>query len=123
VKAKFQNPKSRSRFGFTILELEVAMVVFGIALMGICPLVVMCSKQLRKVEGQFSPQVTYYLVPVADHWTRKLGAAATLSTQAPSSTSSPALPAAVNDVQIQLLDKSLNSEVITVTASVQAVGS
>jgi type II secretory pathway pseudopilin PulG len=107
------------RVGFTILELEVAMVVFGIALMGVCPLVVMYSKQLRSIETRFNPQTTYYLVPVADHWTRKLGAAATMTTQAPPPTSPPVSPLPVNDVQVQSFDKSMTSQNVTVTVSVQ----
>jgi prepilin-type N-terminal cleavage/methylation domain-containing protein len=107
------------RAGFTILELEVAMVVFGIALMGICPLVVMYSKQLRKLEMRFNPQTIYYLVPSADVWARKLGAAASVATQDFTPTP-PAQPATVNDVQIQSLEKSIGSEIVTAHVSVQA---
>jgi hypothetical protein len=97
------------------------MVVFGIALMGVCPLLVMYSKQLRSVETRFHPQTTYYLVPVADLWTRKLGAAATMTTQAPPPNSPSVPPAPVNDVQVQSLDKSMTNQNVTVTVSVQPI--
>lgn len=69
--------------GFSLLELQIAFVVFGIALAGLCPLVVMQSKQLTKIDGWISPQNTYYLVPSSDAWTRKLGAVAMMQTQNP----------------------------------------
>jgi hypothetical protein len=112
--------RARGHFGFTILELEVAMVVFGVALTGFCPLIVMYSKQLRSLESRFNPRSTYYLVPSADAWARKLGAAATIATQAPTP-STPGSSQPVNDVQIQSLDKSLTSDVVTVHVSVQAI--
>jgi hypothetical protein len=66
-----------------MLELVVAVLLFAIALGGLCPLVVMQSKQLQKLQSRFSSQATYYLAPATDDWTRKLGAAAGLQSQDP----------------------------------------
>jgi hypothetical protein len=73
------------RTGFTLLETQVAFVLLGIALAGVCPLVVMQSKLSRKIAGGFDPQTSYFgvaktytLVPAADPWTRKLGVAASI---------------------------------------------
>ncbi len=74
-----------SRTGFSFLELQVAFVLLAIALAGLGPLVVMQSRQLRKIEGRLAPETTHYLVPPASVWARKLGASATLQTQDPGS--------------------------------------
>jgi prepilin-type N-terminal cleavage/methylation domain-containing protein len=106
------------RGGFSMLELQVALVVFGIALTGLGPLVVMHSRQLKRLESRFSPQATYYVTPSADLWSRKLGAAASV-TASVLTTQSSGQPAAVNDVQIQSLDKALESQTVTAFVTVQ----
>jgi hypothetical protein len=98
------------------------MVLFGVALTGVCPLMVMYSKQLRNLQGRFNPQTAYYLVPSSDAWARKLGAAAMVVTQAPGVPTPPGPSTPANDVQIQSLEKSFTGEVITVYASVQVNG-
>jgi hypothetical protein len=101
-----------------MLELQIALVLFGIALTGLGPLAVMHSRQLRKLEGRISPQVTYYLIPPTDPWARKLGAAASIATSG-SSPSSSGPSATVNDVQIQSLEKTLESQAVTVWVTVK----
>ena len=71
------------RRGFTFLELQVALVVFAVALSGLYPLVVMQSKHAKKIDSWFSSKSTYYLVPSSDEWARKLGAVASMQTQDP----------------------------------------
>jgi hypothetical protein len=71
------------RAGYSFLELQVSLVVFGVALAGLGPLVIMHLKQVRKVEERCSDQVTYYLVPSTDEWARKLGASASIATVDP----------------------------------------
>ena len=110
-----------ARAGFSLLELQVALVVFGIALTGLCPLVVMHSKQFKRLEGRFNPQTTYYVVPSPDRWARKLGAAASITTQSPGTPPAMGQPNPVHDVQVQSLEKSLVSEVVTAHVSVQAI--
>lgn len=75
--------KHAVRPGFSLLELQVAFVLFGIALAGLGPLVVMQLRQVRTLESRFSDQTTYYLVPSTNAWARKLGAAATIQTEDP----------------------------------------
>lgn len=75
--------KFHCRNGFTLVELQVAFVVFAIAMAGLCPLVVMQSKHLRNIEARFSDDTTYYLIPSTDEWARKLGAAASIETTDP----------------------------------------
>lgn len=105
-----------------MLELEVAVLVFGIALIGVFPLSVMYSRQLKRFETRFDSDTTYYLIPRSDRWAQKLGAAATLATDdAGAGSGGISIPA--YEVQILSIDKSLTGETITVTASVATSGS
>jgi len=71
------------RQGSTFLELLVAFMVLCIALTGLVPLVAMQSRQLARLERHFSPGTTRYLVPAANTWAQKLGAAAALQSTDP----------------------------------------
>ncbi len=73
----------RGRLGFSYLEVQVAFALLAIALSGLGPLVVMHSRQLRKLESRFQPEVDYYVTPSEDDWARKLGAIADLKDTAP----------------------------------------
>lgn len=99
----------KSRRGFTLLELTVALVVLGIAIAGLFPLMVVYSRALESLELRyteegnaqanwfcpvFTPNMTgtaipredygvWYLVPSTDPWARKLGAMTTLSKDLP----------------------------------------
>jgi prepilin-type N-terminal cleavage/methylation domain-containing protein len=77
------------RAGFSFLELQVALVIFGIALAGLGPLVVMQSRQLGKLESRFDHRTTHYLVPSSSAWARKLGASASICTEAPPAAAAP----------------------------------
>lgn len=88
--------------GFTLIELIVAMAVFGIALTGLVPLIAMMSRDLQPVVGQKgqSPardwntddctitnhrRSTWYLTPydgTVDPWVRKLGVSARITSSA-----------------------------------------
>jgi type II secretory pathway pseudopilin PulG len=84
-----KSSEHRLRVGFSLLELEVALVLFGLALAGLMPLVVIQSRQLRKLESRFRHETTYYLVPSTNRWAAKLGAACFLTSEAPSQTPAP----------------------------------
>jgi hypothetical protein len=110
--------RPRGRSAFSLLELQVAFVVFGIALTGLCPLVVMQTRHVKSLEARLNPQTVHYLVPSSDLWTAKLGAAATVTSQFVAPTPPPTPPTPVNQVQILSLDKSLTSEIVTAHVSV-----
>ena len=102
----------------TYLEIQVALVVLGIGLAGICPLVVMQMKLLRRIEstpigsGNFqvirgqriidgnpygeSPPVTV-LQPASDLWMRRIGTAAPFQDRVGSQPSTPLLTEATID--------------------------
>ena len=99
----------------------MALVLFGIALTGLCPLVVMQSRQVQNLQNRLNPQTTYYLVPSADQWTRKLGAGASVVTQLPAASIPAGQSTPVNQVTIQSLAKSLTSQSVTAQVTVQAI--
>jgi len=56
----------------TTLEIQVALVVLGIALSGLCPLIVMQMKLLRRIEARTPPLVVLHHTP-PDAMVRRLG--------------------------------------------------
>ena len=70
----------RRRSGFSLLEVQVSFVLFGLALTGLTPLTVMHLRQLNKLEQRLEAGQTHYLVPATTEWERRLGAAATVTT-------------------------------------------
>jgi len=112
------NPWHLRRRAVSLVELEVAFVVFGIALSGIAPLTVMYSRQLQMLESRLSNGTTYYLSPAEDAWAQKLGAAATISSTAPSSSGTGAPTQPANLLQILTLDKPFADDTVTATVLV-----
>jgi Tfp pilus assembly protein PilV len=108
-------PRRNRRTGSTFIELQVALVVFSIAVAGLCPLVVMQSRLIRKLEtqavGSANPQLIRgvrmrdgqasagqgfaampswtVLQPQPDDWVRRLSVAATFRADAPAQTFTP----------------------------------
>ena len=117
--------RKTTRSGFSFLELQVALVLFGIALAGLGPLVVMQLKQIEKIERRFSDRTTHYLVPTTDPWARKLGAAASISIKKVDPGTLPPLNQTppVNVVSIVSIAKSLTSKEVTAHVSVTAIPS
>lgn len=114
--------KRRCRGGFSFLELQVAFVVFGIALSGLGPLVVMQLRQMEKLDSRFSDKATHYLVPSSDPWARRLGAVATIQTEdvvpAPGTESK---TDAVNEVEILSIEKLFADEDVTAHVTVTTI--
>jgi type II secretory pathway pseudopilin PulG len=113
--------RSPRRAGISLLELEVALVVFGVALAGIAPLVVMHLKQLAKLEARLDSTTTYYLSPDGAPWVRKLGAAATITDTLIAPVAQP--PITGSGVEILSIDKPLTTDEVTVRLSIQGGGS
>ena len=84
-----RSTRNTVRAGYSFLELQVAFVLFGVALAGLGPLVVMQSRQLRMLEARFDHQTTYYLAPSTNAWAGKLGAPATIETEDPGTAPAP----------------------------------
>jgi prepilin-type N-terminal cleavage/methylation domain-containing protein len=102
-----------ARGGFSLLEFIVALLVLGIALAGLFPLVIACSRAVAKLEAcnpetgrwqisslgnQWVPSDPqgqhpnmWYLVPSTDEWARKLGLGASLVDASPGASAPPVL--------------------------------
>ncbi|MCA9263815.1 MAG: hypothetical protein KDA60_08185 [Planctomycetales bacterium] len=65
---------SAARDGFTYLELQVAFVLFALALSGVGPLVIMYSRQTGELENRLRDEQTHYITPQETMWERRLGA-------------------------------------------------
>jgi hypothetical protein len=72
-----------------LLDVQVAFMILGIGLAGLCPFVVMQLRQVRKLELRLQGQVsshgvtmvmptapTYYIVPWQNQWAQKLAGSA-----------------------------------------------
>ncbi|HEX3870279.1 MAG TPA: type II secretion system protein [Pirellulales bacterium] len=109
-----------ARRGFSLIEVQVGLVIFGLMLSGLVPYMVMYTKQLRKIQQRYSPQTVYYLAPADDLWSRKLNIAATVTTVDPGS-SEIGVPAPMpNEVQILSLTKGIANQQITAQVSIEA---
>ena len=98
-------PDRKRRRGYTFLEVQVAFLLLGIGLAGVCPLVVMQLKLARKIDQGYNPLnanfhgtapgagvVPFYVVPPGSSWARKLGVSASLSTTPPTPAGAEPLP-------------------------------
>lgn len=122
--------RNTRRRGFSLLEVQVAFVLLGIAIAGVGPLVVMQMKLARKFENGFNPQTSYfrpgttfYLVPRPDVWERKLGIAATLSQSAGSGSSGGSSGTPAYAVSVTGVEKQLGSESVSVHVLITATSS
>jgi hypothetical protein len=100
-RARKAMPRCLARRGYMLFEVQMAFVVLGIGLAGLCPLVVMQQRQVRMLEMRLRGQVTetsritgvsqpmviksggvtlptpiYYIVPWKNPWTQKLAGSA-----------------------------------------------
>ncbi len=62
--------------GFTLLELQVAMVIMSVGLLSFAGLLAMQGRQMRSVEKWCSEDPTFYVVSQSNRWMRELGAPA-----------------------------------------------
>jgi type II secretory pathway pseudopilin PulG len=139
VRAVRRHPQRR---GYTMLEVQVAFAVLGIAMAGLCPLVVMQLRQVRQLELRLQGQVVqlntptgesrtmlagkaYYVVPWQNPWTRKLAGSAQILGSAtspcdPGPLSVPVPAPTAYPVTIVELDAPPYSQTVTVYADVSA---
>lgn len=109
------------RHGVSMVEMVVALAVFGTALSGLGPHVIMHIKHLRNLEDRLDPEVTHYLVPSLDPWARKIGAPASIVSIDPGTIPPVADVPPNNKVEIVSLDKPLTGEEVTVSVTVEAM--
>jgi hypothetical protein len=125
-----------------LLKVQIAFVVLGIGLAGLCPFVVMQLRQVRVLEERLQGQVerintatgtgqvmlqakTYYLVPWQNPWARKIAGSAQVLESAtnacdPGSLPLPVPPPASFPVIIRTLSAPSGSQSVTVSVDVSA---
>jgi prepilin-type N-terminal cleavage/methylation domain-containing protein len=107
--------------GFTMLELQVALIVLGVCLMGLASLLAMHSRQLRQVEQWCGPgHPTYYLVSQTDRWMKQLGAPANME---PAVGKTPWVPPPADkpkyDVHLLSVSRQLDNTTLSATVELQ----
>jgi hypothetical protein len=103
-----------------MVEVQIALVLFGVSLAGLGPYTVMYIKQLGVLEQRFSPATEYYLVPSSDAWRRKLGASASLAELDPGTlTPVDVVSPTQNTVTIDSVERSASGEQVTAYVRVQ----
>ena len=107
--------------GFTLLELQVAIVLlsFGIATIG--SLMAAQARLMQRLEVGFKPGSTLHLTRSADPWVKKIGAPARLTSTTITETAPTPVATPVNTIVIVGQDSDLKAETITVTADVTPV--
>ena len=68
--------KNKLRKGFTYMEVQIALLLFGIAVSGLVPMSVMQTRQTSALKERFDDETTHYLEPQSNDWARRLGAPA-----------------------------------------------
>src|SRR5205823_4226626 len=109
--------RRRPRRAFTMLELQVAVLLLAFSVVTLASLMTTQQRVLKHVRGVFAPSGTVVLTRSKDPWVKKLNTAARIT----ASEFTPAAPAGVtvaNDVSIVQQEANLKTETITVTADV-----
>jgi len=104
--------------GFTLLELQVAIILLAFGVVTLASLLATQGRLLRSLRGDFKPGATLYVTQSSDPWVRKLAAAARVTADAPDPTSAPAVTA-MNTVE--LVDKQADLLEESMTATVDVV--
>ena len=104
--------------GFTLLEVQVAVVLLAFGVVTLAALSAGESKLLRRMQRGFSPGATVYVTQSADPWVRGINTPARLTTAPITQTAPPINSHPANNVT--LIDKQVNlkDESITVTVAV-----
>jgi hypothetical protein len=108
---------SRLLRGFTLMELQVAIVLLTFGIATLASLLTTQSRLIKRLQGDFKPGATVYLTPTKDPWVKKLNTPARI-TAATLTQSAPAGVTAVNTVSIISQQQDLSAQSITVAADV-----
>jgi hypothetical protein len=106
--------------GFTLLELQIAIVLLAFGVVTLASLLATQSRQLKRLQGAVRPGATVYVTESSDPWVQKLTAAAKATSTPLSQLAAPAV-AATNTVEIVQQERDLAAERITVSADVTPI--
>jgi prepilin-type N-terminal cleavage/methylation domain-containing protein len=102
------------RRGFTLLELQVAVVLLAFGVATLASLMANQSRLVKRIENGFEPDGRIYLTQSNDPWVKKLQAPAQLSIEEPTYGAAPT-ETPIQEVEIVDRTNDLSSETITVT--------
>jgi len=71
-----------ARRAYTLLELQVTLVILATGVLGVSALLAVQGRQIRQVEAWCREAPTYYLLTHTNRWMRRLEAGAELHAQA-----------------------------------------
>lgn len=106
--------------GFTLLELQVAIILLAFSVVTLASLMTTQQRLLKKLRGDFQPGATVYVTRSKDPWVNKLATPARL-TSAAIATTAPAGVTEANTVTVVGEEADLKTETITVTADVTPI--
>ena len=125
TRTHFRTPRGgtrRLRFrGFTMLELQVAIVLLAFGVVTLASLLATQTRMLKRVERGFAPGSTVYVTPSNDPWIQKLRTSARLTAAELAQTSPPTVTNPGNTVTIADKQTELKGESMSVTADVTPV--
>src|SRR4051794_40481019 len=115
-----KNTSSSRRRGFTMLELQVALVLLTMGFVTLASLLATQTRLLKRLERGFAPGATIYMTQSKDPWVKKLGAPARVTSTEIVETAPIAVTAA-NTVAIVEQQRDLKTESTTVTVDVTPI--
>ena len=114
---------SREGAAFTLLELEVSLVVLVAGLLGLVGLLAVQARQIGHAEAWCRADPTYYLVSHSNPWMRRLEPSADLSTQPGQVSWTPPVSGTQQyDIHLTAVEQDLEGQVITATCSLDQHG-
>jgi prepilin-type N-terminal cleavage/methylation domain-containing protein len=117
----YRHNKLRSaRRGFTLLELQVAIVLLAFGIVTLSSLLATQTRLLKRVQGDFKSGSTLYVTQSNDPWVRKMTAAARVTKEPITQPAAPTVTAA-NNVTIVAQERDLNAESMIVTVDVSPI--
>jgi hypothetical protein len=103
-----------------LLELVVSLAIMAAGLLAVQGLLVRQSKQVSRLERWCQPHPTYYVVSQSDKWMRKLGAPASLETQAGQTAwTSPVVSPFDYDVTLNSIARSADGQQVSAQVSLK----
>jgi Tfp pilus assembly protein PilV len=118
-----QAPHTIARFprrGFTLLELQIAVLLLAFAVMTLASLMTTQQRVLKHLRGAFTQSATVYVTRSKDPWVKKLLTPARI-TAAEFTPTTPAAVDVANTVTIIERQVDLKTESITVTADAVSI--
>ena len=112
--------KTIIRAGFTMMELQVAIILLSFGVVTLSSLLATQSRLLKRLEGDFKPGATVYVTPSNDPWVRKISAPARITPAEITQTAPPTVSAG-NTVDIVDQQTDLNAGTLTVTADLTPI--